>query len=260
MKKRPKIGLALGGGAARGYAHIGVIKVLTEEKIPIDFISGTSIGALIGALYSVGIDIQMLEKLALSIKRENWVDFIIPRKGLLAGKKIEQIIRLLTKNKNLEEVDIPLTVTATDLKTGKEVLLRKGNIAKAVRASISIPGIFVPVIMENMILVDGAVLNKVPADAVRQMGADIVIAVDLGFDKRIRLNNIYDILLQTFDIMGRELLKTKILNADIIIRPKLGDIDPSNFNQPKDCIIEGEKAARDALPKILQFLKEGVQD
>jgi NTE family protein len=254
MKTRPRIGLALGGGAAKGYAHIGVLKVLEREKINIDCIAGTSIGSLIGALYCSGISIKMLEQLSYQIKRRHWVDVIIPKQGLLAGNKAMEIVRLLTKNKSFHELDIPLAVTATNLVTGKEEVLKEGNVAEAVRASISIPGIFVPVYKGDMVLVDGAVLDKVPVDAARQMGADIVIAVDLGFENTRKLNNIYDILLQTFDVMGQELVNKKIVNADIVIKPDLSDVRPSLFNQQEKCINRGVEAAEKVLVEIRKIL------
>ncbi|NPV43093.1 MAG: patatin-like phospholipase family protein [Firmicutes bacterium] len=252
----PKLGLALGGGAAKGYAHIGVLKVLEKEKIPISFIAGTSIGGLIGALYAAGLNADMLEKLALNIKREQWIDLTIPRRGLIAGKKIEGIIRLLTKNKTFDQLNIPLAVTATDLKKGEEVVIKEGNVARAVRATISIPGIFNPVVTEDKILVDGGVLNKVPVDLVREMGADYVIAVDLGSESMSKIRSIYDIIIQTFDVMGREILKNKITGADVVVRPKLGHISLSQFNQAEECIKEGMRAALEVVPEIMKLLNK----
>lgn len=260
MKPKPKIGIALGGGAARGYAHIGVLQVLEEIGVKPDVVAGTSIGSLIGSLYCVGLSPKMICKLAVSLTQDKWIDFVVPRKGLIAGRKIEDILRLLTKNTDFKDLKIPLAVTATDLKTGSCIIINEGNVARAVRASISIPGIFTPVITGNMILVDGGVLNRIPVDVVRQMSADIVIAVDLGHQKRHRLNNIYDILFQTFDVMGEELQKYKAFNAELVIKPDLEDIMPLNFNCAKDCIERGRMAAIKHEKEIRTLLHIGDND
>lgn len=251
---KPKLGLALGGGAARGYAHIGVLQVLNEMGIKPNMVAGTSIGGLIGSLYCSGISPIMLEKLAISLTQDKWVDFIVPRKGLIAGRKIEDIIRLLTKNADFKDLAIPLCVTSTDLKTGCCITIDSGNVARAVRASISIPGIFTPVITGNKVLVDGGVLNNLPVDVVRKMGAEVVIAVDLGHEKRMRLNNIYDILMKTFDIMGREIQKQQIYNAEVIIRPNLEEFRSLSFRNPEKCIKIGRIAAGKHIQDIKTFL------
>ena len=207
---KPKIGLALGGGAAKGYAHIGILKVLEKEGIPIDMIAGTSIGSVVGALYASGISISVIEKLAYNIQRDLWIDLVIPRRGFIEGKRVEEMMKLLTKNKSFDELEIPLAITATDLIEGEEYIFNKGNVAKAVRASISIPGIFNPVIEGKKVLVDGGVLNNVPVDVVKQMGADYVIAVDLSSKVSVKVRSIYDILNRTFEVMGREILKYKM--------------------------------------------------
>ncbi|HHY13509.1 MAG TPA: patatin-like phospholipase family protein [Thermoanaerobacterales bacterium] len=250
----PKIGLALGGGAAKGYAHIGVLKVLEERNIKIDMIAGTSIGSIVGALYASGISPTMIEKLAYNIQRELWIDLVIPRRGFIAGKKIHEMIKLLTKNKSFEELPIPLAITATDLIKGEEYVFKKGNISDAIRASISIPGIFNPVIDGDKILVDGGVLNNVPVDIVEEMGADYIIAVDLTSQESIRIRSIYDILNRTFEVMGREILKYKMHEPNILVRPNLGKINPSKFNQAEECIEEGTRATLEVIPLIEQQL------
>lgn len=256
--ERPVVGLALGSGAARGYAHIGVLQVLEEQRIPIDIIVGSSIGSLIGALYASGIDSKMLEKLARQIHRRHWVDLSIPKKGLIAGNKIEKILRLLTKNLDFDQLDIPLGVMVTDLSSKKSLLIREGNVALAVRASIAIPGIFSPVEVDGKVLVDGGVLERVPSTQARRMGADMVIGVELGFGSHTKAKNIYDILIQTFDVMGREIQVLKNYDCDVLITPELSDIDSLAFKQIEKCIIEGRKAAEKALPQILNNLRKKV--
>lgn len=254
MERRPKVGLALGSGAAKGYAHIGVIKVLEKHGIPIDIITGSSIGSLIGALYASGVKVDYIESLAYHIKRRHFVDITFPRLGLIAGNKIEEMLRLLTKNRNFDELNIPLGVVATDLKSKRLVLLKEGNVALAVRASIAIPGIFCPVMADGMVLVDGGVLERVPGRAAREMGADVVIGVELGFSAGTSLSNIYDIIFQTFEVMGREIQFLKNYDCDVLITPNLESVNPLAFSEPEKCIKEGIRAAEAVLPQILTII------
>ncbi|MGB9813462.1 MAG: patatin-like phospholipase family protein [Thermovenabulum sp.] len=252
-----KIGLALGSGAAKGYAHIGVIKVLEKYGIPIHIITGSSIGSLIGALYSAGISLKTIEGLAYNIKRRHFLDITLPKSGLIAGNKIYEMLKLLTKNKDFSELNIPLGVAVTELKSKKLYILNEGNVAFAVRASISIPGIFNPVFTQDgKIFVDGGVLERVPGKAAREMGADIVIGVELGFSERQRFHTIYDILFETFDVMGREIQNLKGYDCDVLITPHLERINPMAFGEPQYCIEEGVKAAERAIPHILSLLEE----
>lgn len=183
-KKKNKIGLALGTGSARGWAHIGVINALNEANIKVDYVAGVSIGAVVGAVYAAG-NINALEDVALQV---NWkqilsfIDIVFPKSGLIDGNKIADFIRMYIKAKNIEDLPLPFCAVSTDLTTGKEIMIKKGDIVEAVRASISTPGIFTPVIKDNMTLVDGGIVNSVPVSVVRKMGADIVIAVDLTHD------------------------------------------------------------------------------
>ncbi|MCK5507319.1 MAG: patatin-like phospholipase family protein [Desulfobacterales bacterium] len=183
-KNKNKIGLALGTGSARGWAHIGVIKALNEANIKVDYVAGVSIGAVVGAVYAAG-NINALEDVALQL---NWkqilsfIDIVFPKSGLIDGNKIADFIRMYIKAKNIEDLPLPFCAVSTDLATGKEIIIKKGDIVEAVRASISTPGIFTPVIKDNMTLIDGGIVNSVPVSVVRKMGADIVIAVDLTHD------------------------------------------------------------------------------
>ncbi len=181
-KRRKKLGLALGGGAARGWAHIGVIHALREAEIPINFVAGTSIGALVGAFLAAD-KLKVLERLALNL---DWLDVIsffdlvFPRSGLIDGKKVVAFLGKHLPQKNIEELPLPFAAVATDIISGKEVVLTKGNIIEAIRASIAVPGIFTPVHLNGYLLVDGGVLNPVPVNVVKEMGAEVVIAVDLN--------------------------------------------------------------------------------
>ena len=179
-----KIGLALGSGSARGWAHIGVIRALRDAGIQLDYVAGTSIGALVGAVYASG-DIDSLEEVVLKLdwKRiAHFFDVVFPKSGLIDGNKIADFVRTHVKEINIEELPLPFSAISTNLATGSEVVIQEGDIIEAVRASISVPGIFTPVRKNRTILVDGALINPVPVSVVRQMGADFVIAIDLNHD------------------------------------------------------------------------------
>jgi NTE family protein len=176
---RKKIGLALGGGSVRGLAHIGVLKELEKAGIKVDYIAGTSIGAAIGAIYAAGISPNIIEDLIYGTEWKELLDFTIPKKGILEGRKIESYITRTIGNKTFSELRIPLRIVATDLFRERKVVFEEGSVAKAVRASIAIPGVFSPLSVENEEYVDGGLVDPIPVDVVKNMGADIVIAVDL---------------------------------------------------------------------------------
>ncbi len=253
----PTIGLALGSGGMRGLAHIGVLRVLEKENIPLKLIAGCSIGSLIGALHASGLDSETILKLAKNLKRRHWLDFIIPKMGLIGGDRTLEMLRLLTQRKNFDQLTIPLAVVATDLIQGREVLFTEGEVAQAVRASISVPGVFVPYKMGEMQLVDGAVLNPVPIDVAHRLGAEIVIAVDLVPQGAVaNLTNMFDVIIQSIDIMERELFKNRLPYCDILVRPQVAHISPSDFNSVDECVALGEAAMTDALPEVRRMLAE----
>lgn len=254
---RPTIGLALGSGGLRGLAHIGALQVLEKAKIPINLIAGCSIGGLIGALYASGLDSGTILKLAKSLKRRHWLDFVVPKMGLIAGDRTLATLRLLTKRKQFSELSIPLAVVATDLKSGREVVFTEGEVAVAVRASISVPGIFVPYRYGETLLVDGAVLNPTPVDIAHRMGADIIIAVDLlPVNGEVNPTNIFDVLVQTIDIVERQLIKQHEPYCDILVKPAVGHISPSSFDAIDECIALGSAAMEAALPEISRRLAD----
>lgn len=186
MKNKKKIGIALGGGSVRGLAHIGILKVFDEANIPISYISGTSIGAVIGAAYCSGLNAKEIEKLALSTDFMNLMDFTIPKRGLIAGRKIESLMNKITREKTFEELLIPLSVVATDLEKAQKVVLTKGNVSRAIRASIAIPPFFTPVLIRGHELVDGALVDPVPVSDIMEMGADLTVAIDLSHNIEIK--------------------------------------------------------------------------
>jgi NTE family protein len=255
IRMRAKVGLALGSGGLRGLAHIGVLKVLMRENIPIDMVAGCSIGSLIGALFCAGMDPETMCKLGRHLNRSYWLDFVVPKMGLVGGDKLLETVRLLTKRLSFEQLKIPLAVVATDINEGREVVFESGDIASAVRASISVPGIFVPYQIDNKVLVDGAVLNPTPIDIARQMGADVVIAVDIVHSNSVcSLNNMFDVILQSIDIMERELFRHRQHHCDLVIRPELSHIPPSDFEAMDECVAAGERATEAVLLQIKKLL------
>lgn len=253
----PKIGIALGSGGARGLAHIGVLKVLEEEKIPIHYIAGSSIGSLIASFYAAGQDIERMLKISQAFKRKYFIDVKVPKLGFIQGNRIKEFIRLFTYNKRIEELNIPTAIVATDIHTGEKVVFREGPIAEAVRASISIPGIFVPENFHGRMLVDGGVTDRVPVSVVRDMGADIIIAVDVsGLKKNPVITNIYDVILQSIDIMQQELISNRALQSDIYIRPAVEKFSAYSITEIDTIITLGEQAARNEINNIKDLIRQ----
>ncbi|SFA75773.1 MULTISPECIES: patatin-like phospholipase family protein [unclassified Bacillus (in: firmicutes)] len=256
----PKVGLALGSGGARGFAHLGVIKVFIEEGIPIDLIAGSSMGAMVACFYGAGIEMDQLYKLSTSFKRKYYLDFTVPKMGFIAGKRVKELIRIFTKGKNIEQLNIPVAVVATDLMTGEKIVFKEGPIADAVRASIAIPGIFVPEKWNGRILVDGGVIDRIPVSVVKEMGADIVIAIDVSQVKRNEeISSIYDVIMQSIDIMQKELVSNREIASDIMIRPKVDMYSSRAFTNIKEIIEIGENEARkeiDNIKRVIECWKE----
>lgn len=251
MNDQPSVGLALGSGGSRGFAHIGVLEVLEEEGIPIDFIAGSSVGAVIGTLAALGRTADDLKQLASLFRRKYYIDFTVPKMGLVSGKRLEELFYMLTKGETLENLDTPVTVVTTDLNSGERVLFTEGSIAKALRASISIPGIFVPVRYDDYLLVDGGVIDRVPAKITTDMGADLVIAVDVSyFPESPSTSSIYDVIMQSMEIMARELVKAKKINADILMKPIIQGNNAIVFDDTESLIQQGREEALRQLPQI----------
>ncbi|MGQ9571218.1 MAG: patatin-like phospholipase family protein, partial [Thermodesulfovibrionales bacterium] len=260
--KPAKIALVLGAGASRGFAHIGVLKILESNKIPIHMIVGTSAGSFVGSLYAYGFNAFQLQKMSFSIEKGDIIDITIADNGFVKGDKLEEYINTLLNNTPMEKLRIPFYAVATDIQNGQEVVFGRGNTGKAVRASCSIPGIFRPVKIDERVFVDGGVVSPVAVDAARRYGADFVIAVDIssGIEERPP-EGIIETLLQSISIMYSKLSSIQLSKADIIIRPKVGNIGSSNFSKKHEAVLEGEKAAIQALPDIKNLInrlqKEG---
>lgn len=255
--ENPRIGLALGSGGARGFAHLGVIKVLKDEGIPIHLIAGSSMGALVGSFYGAGIDMDRLYKLSTAFKRKYFLDFTVPKMGFIAGKKVKEFIKVFTHGKNIEDLTIPLGIVATDLLTGEKVVFKNGPVADAVRASISIPGIFVPEKNNGRILVDGGVSDRVPVSVAKEMGADIVIAVDVSMVKRnAEITSIYDVIMQSIDIMQTEIINKREGAADIMLRPPVEIYSSRAFTNIEELILLGEEEAKKHLDQIKKVIEQ----
>ncbi len=263
-KKKLKIGLALGGGGARGLAHIGVIKVLLENDIKIDFISGTSMGAIIGAFYCVSEDIKKIEKQAKVTDWKKILSLVDPslKEGILEGKKVYNFIKKEIGSISFSDLSIPFSVVSTDLKTGEPVVFKKGkDVAWAVRASISLPIIFKPIKMEGKTLADGGLSMPVPVSAVKNMGADIVLAVNLdtnNFPNNYKKNDklgFYKIANNSINILRYNLALCNSKDADFIILPKLEGFSVGDFHKSKEIIKSGERVTRKNIKKIKELLR-----
>ncbi len=257
--KTAKIALVLGAGSSKGFAHIGALKVLEMNHVPINMIVGTSVGSAVGSLYAYGYDAFQLQRISFAVGKGDIVDFIIPlpTNGFIWGEKLEEFINKNLNNTPMEKLKIPFYAVATDIQSGQEVVFGCGNTGQAVRASCSIPGIFRPVQIGDGLYVDGGVVSPVAVDAARRLGADIVIAVDIssGID-RTRPESTMQTIFQTFNIMYAKLSNIQLARADVVIRPKVDYIGSSDFSKRHEAILEGEKAAMEALPQIMQIINK----
>jgi NTE family protein len=250
-----KIAVVLGAGAAKGFAHIGVLKVLESNGIPVHMVVGTSAGSFVGALYAYGFSAFELQKISFALQRDDIIDLTIPDNGFIKGEKLEGYINHIVRNTPIEKLRIPFYAVATDLQSGKEVVFGNGNTGTAVRASCSIPGIFIPVPISGRTYVDGGVTSPIAVDAARRLGADIVIAVDISSDMGTTVpNGTIDTILQAISIMYSKLSAIQLTKADIVIKPKVGYIGSSDFLKKHEAVLEGEKAALEALPKIREIV------
>jgi NTE family protein len=253
----PRIGLALGAGGARGFAHIGVLEVLEKHGLTPTFLSGSSMGSLVASLYACDLSPDMMEKLAVNLKRKHWLDLCVPGMGFVTGEKLRQIVKLLTRGKNIEELSRPLSIVATDLVSGERVVFTQGPVYEAVRASVSIPGIFVPYKMGDRLLVDGGVVDRVPIELVRSMGADMIIGVDVSLaPSNSPVRSFFDVIFQTIDVMEQEIFRHRTVHADIMIRPDVGRFSSTSFTNIEEIIEEGRKAAYFMMPHIQEKMEE----
>ncbi len=261
-RTEPKIGLVLGGGGARGLAHIGVLKVLEEEDIPIHMIAGASVGSLIGALYAAGVSTTEMEEMSAEIGWSSLTNYsrysmmrLVLTEQPLSSKNMEVYLEKHIKGKRFDQLKIPFSCVATDLQTGERVVFREGPVALAARASATIPGLFEPVVFRHRYLVDGGLVGNIPTDLVMLMGADTVIAVDVTSDlSRFQPRNMIATLNQAISIQSESKAQDELSRADFVIRPKLGDITAMDLARSADCIDAGGFATRRAVPAIKRLL------
>lgn len=252
-KAAPKIGLALGGGAARGFAHVGVIQVLEEAGIRPDLVVGTSAGSLVASLYASGRTGAQLQQVAESLEEAALTDWTLPifSRGMLRGEALARYVNGLVDNKLIENMPRPLGIVATDLGTGQGVLFRRGSTGTAVRASSAVPSVFQPVSIGGRDYVDGGLVSPVPVRYARQMGADVVIAVDISSPPEGNpAGDSLQILLQTFAIMAKSINTFELRDADVVVRPALAGVKSADFTAKRRAIEAGRSAMQQALPQL----------
>ncbi|WP_101926779.1 MULTISPECIES: patatin-like phospholipase family protein [Luteimonas] len=252
-----RIGLALGGGAAKGFAHIGVIKMLEANGIQADVVAGTSAGSVVGALYASGMDPFRMQERAVALDESSIRDVRLFSGGLVQGVALQDYVNREVDNRTLDRMRIPFAAVATRLETGDRVVFVRGNTGQAVRASSSVPGVFEPVKIGDRHYVDGGVVSPVPVDAARQLGADLVIAVDISSKASgVMPGSMLGIVNQSIAIMGQNLGRQELARADVVIRPQVADIGPASFEQRNAAILQGERAALAAMPQIRAAIAE----
>jgi len=265
-KPRKKVGLALGGGAARGLAHVGVLEVLEKEGILIDMIAGTSAGALIGALYAQGKDAGQIKNLVIDMVSRKFF-FLADLTLLIKGRKIKDQMRLIIGDVEFSDLKMPFACVATDIGTGDEVIIKHGSVLEGIRASASIPVIFPIVKWEGRYLVDGGLVNPVPVGVLREMGADFIIAVNVIPDIRDRVQqaskeqkepkepNIFNVIMRTIHIVNYRAVRSSLEGADLVIEPDEAHIGFGDFHRAQECFLQGELAAQAAIPEIKKLLR-----
>ncbi len=252
-KRVPKFGLALGGGAARGFAHVGVIQVLEEAGIKPDLVVGTSAGSLVAAFYASGKNGAQLQKTAETMEEATITDWTVPLlgRGMMRGDGLARYVNKQTGGRRIEELKMPLGIVATDLRTGDGVLFQRGDLGTAVRASSAVPAVFEPVRIGNREFVDGGLASPVPVRYARQMGAEYVLAIDISSPPETgKTGDMFDILMQTFTIMGKSINNFELREADLVVRPALGNVGSAEFSARRRSIEAGRAAMMQALPKL----------
>lgn len=255
----PRIAIALGGGAVRGFAHVGVLKTLESHGINPQIVVGTSAGSLVGALYAAGYGGFELQKIAFQLDESSVGDWTLPNRGFIKGEQLQNFVNRVLHNKPIENLPKTYAAVATDLGSGETAVFRRGNAGAAVRASSSVPGVFQPVSINGREYVDGGLTSPIPVKVARSLGADVIIAVDISSKpKHARVNDSVDVMLQTFSIMGQTIGQYELAGADVVIRPNTGAIGSTDFEQKHQAIMEGEKAALAALPLIRSAIQRAT--
>lgn len=255
-EKRPVVGLALGGGMARGCSHVGVLREFEKHQIPIDLIAGTSVGSLIGGAYAAGLTPDQVEKLALNISWSDLGRATVSLTGFYNSERTESYIRKHFPITEFEKTRIPFGAVATDLQTGKMVVFTEGSIPLAIRASCAMPVFYTPVMVNGRMMVDGGLVGHIPGAVARMMGADIVIAVDVN-SQHLPIpqpTNLFTIMSQSLSVMGRSNVNYLYADADVVVRPQIEHVRPDDLSKAAEMIAAGEEAARRVIHKIRRML------
>lgn len=259
--KPATVAIVLGAGAVKGFAHVGVLRILESQRVPIHMIVGTSVGSLVGSLYAYGYSAQQLQAMASALERDDLIDLTLPDNGFVKGEKLEIYVNRMVRDTPIEKFRIPFHAVATDIKTGEEFVFGKGNAGMAVRASCAIPGIFKPSRISGRTYADGGIVSPLAIDIARRYGADVVIAVDIssGITQATPQGTV-ETILQSIDIMYAKIAALQIPRADVIIRPNVGHIGSTDFTRKSEAMNEGEKAAQAAMPAIQSVLSRCRQN
>jgi len=253
--KAVKVAVVLGGGAAKGFAHVGVLKVLEANRVPVHMVVGTSVGSLVGSLYAYGYSSYDLQKVAMGLEKGDLADLTVPDNGFVKGEKLEAYVNRMVRDTTMEHLRTPFYAVATDIGSGQETVFGKGNTGSAVRASCAIPGVFRPVRIGDRTYVDGGLVSPVAVDAARRRGANVVIAVDITGDVDGSVpEGTLDTIFHSINVMYSKIAADQLSRADVVIRPKVGYIASGDFTKRHEAILEGEKAAQEALPRIQSLL------
>ncbi|QCO23032.1 patatin-like phospholipase family protein [Acinetobacter cumulans] len=255
--REPVIAVALGGGGAKGFAHIGVLKVLESHGIKPKIVTGTSAGSFVGSLYASGKSPYQLQQIALGFKESDIRDLTLNRQGFLLGQKLQDYVNKNVANKPIEQFPIRFAAVATRLDTGRKAEFIKGNAGQAVRASCSIPNVFVPALISGQKYVDGGLVSPIPVKTAQNMGADIVIAVDISArPDGTKAMNMFGVLDQTINIMGQQSINEELQQANIVIQPKVGHIGTLDLKASNETILEGEKATQLKIRAIQKLVSD----
>lgn len=257
QQQPPQLALVLGGGATRGFAHVGVIRVLEQQGIKPDLVVGTSAGSFVGALYAGGYNAAELQQIAMDLEESALRDVTFPNRGVVKGELLQDYINRGLENRSIESLPIRFAVVATDLNSGEEMVFTQGNTGMAVRASSSIPGLFQPVLINEHEYVDGGLVNPLPVDVAQRMGARIIIAVDVARRPQDTptLETTVDIMLQTMAIMGNVISRQQAAQADVLIQPRLHIVGRQGFLHKEEAIAAGEASANEVMPRLKNLLQ-----
>jgi NTE family protein len=253
LQRPAKVALVLGAGASKGFAHVGVIKVLESQKIPVQMVVGTSAGSFVGSLYAYGYNGFALQDIAMKLQKKEVAELTIPDNGFIKGERLRDFINDKVRNQPIEKLKLPFFAVATDIRTGKETVFNTGNTGMAVQASAAVPGFYQPARFSGNAYVDGGLVNPVAVDVARRYGADLVIAVDItyGVENSIPTGTM-ETIMKSFEIMYHTIAQSPVGQADVVIKPQVGFMGAADFDKRHEAILAGEKAAWEAMPAILE--------